>query len=317
MWNQWFESWYTPKMSLFYSSPWLKTEFQVGNNFSLDFRRYCSIIFWLPRLLWGVPSYFCHWSSVLCFSGSLCMNILFCCSEILWCSGTALFYPSWWILSGCVWRWWGLLGSLLEKAAGVLLFSLFPSGRCCGHIPLGAGFGLKACTLLRWHQSVRCSHVWSGHRAHEPVAPRSKVQASLVWQRLLFSCSVMSDSLRPLGLQHARLPCPSPTLRARSNLCPLSQWRHPNISPSVIPFFSYHQSFPASGSFLMNRFFTSGGQCLEASASASVLPMNIQDWFPLGFRIEIQWSPCCPRDSQESSPTPQFKGINSLLLSLL
>jgi len=115
MWNQWFESWYTPKMSLFYSSPWLKTEFQVGNNFSLDFRRYCSIIFWLPRLLWGVPSYFCHWSSVLCFSGSLCMNILFCCSEILWCSGTALFYPSWWILSGCVWRWVRVVGVLVGE----------------------------------------------------------------------------------------------------------------------------------------------------------------------------------------------------------
>ena len=306
-------------MSLFYSSLWLKTEFQVGNNFSLDFWRYCSIIFWLPRLLWGVPSYFCHWSSVPCFSGSLCMNILFCCSEILWCSGTDLFYPSWWILSGCVWRWWGLLRSLLEKATGTLLFSLFPSGRCCGQIPLGAGFGLKACALLR------CTRVWGAvvfgvvigpGPAHEPVAPRSKVQACLVWQRLLFSCSVISDSLRPLGLQHARLPCPSPTLGACSNLCPLSQWWHPNISPSVIPFF-YAQSFPASGSFLMNRFFTSGGQCVEASASASVLPMIIQDWFPLGFRIEIQRSPCCPRDSQESSPTPQFKNIDSLVLSLL
>ena len=97
-----------------------------------------------------------------------------------------------------------------------------------------------------------------------------------------FSHSVMSDSLQAPGLQHARLPCPSPTPRVHSNSCPrISQWYHPTISSSVIPFSSHCQSFPASGSFPMSQFFTSGGQSFGVSASASVLPMNIQDWFPL------------------------------------
>ena len=97
-----------------------------------------------------------------------------------------------------------------------------------------------------------------------------------------FSHSVTSNSLQAHGLQHARLPCQSPTPRACSNSCPLSQWCHPTISSSVIPFSSCLQSFPASGSFPMSNFFASGGQSIETSASASVLPMNIQDWFPLG-----------------------------------
>jgi len=100
---------------------------------------------------------------------------------------------------------------------------------------------------------------------------------------VLFSCSVVSDSLWPHGLQHARLPCPSPTPGACWNWCPLSQWCYPTISPSVIPFSSCLQSFPASGSFPMSQLFVSGGQSIGASASASVLSMNIQDWFPLGW----------------------------------
>ena len=97
-----------------------------------------------------------------------------------------------------------------------------------------------------------------------------------------FSHSVVSDSLQPHGVQQARLPCPSPTLRAFSNSCPSSLWCHPTISSSVVPFSSCLQSFPASGSFSMSQFFASGGQSIGAAASASVLPMNIQDWFPLG-----------------------------------
>ena len=97
-----------------------------------------------------------------------------------------------------------------------------------------------------------------------------------------FSRSAMSNSLRPHGLQHARLLCPSPTPRAYSNSCPSSWWCHPTISSSVILFPSHLQSFPASGSFPMSQFFTSGGQSIGVSASALVLPMNIQDWFPLG-----------------------------------
>ena len=98
-----------------------------------------------------------------------------------------------------------------------------------------------------------------------------------------FSLSVVSNSLRPQGLQHARLPCPSLTPGAYSNSCPKSRWCHPTISSSVIPFSSCLQSFAASGSFRMSQFFASGGQSIGISASASVLPMNIQDWFPLGW----------------------------------
>ena len=98
---------------------------------------------------------------------------------------------------------------------------------------------------------------------------------------LLSSCSVTSDSLWPHGLQHVRLPSPTP--RACSNSCPSSQWWHPTISSSVFPFSSCLQSFPASGSFQMSQFFTLGGQSIRVSALASVLPLNIQSWFP--FRL--------------------------------
>ena len=97
---------------------------------------------------------------------------------------------------------------------------------------------------------------------------------------LLFSCSVVSDSLRPRGLQDARLPSPLPISRTCSNSCLLSHWCHSTILSSVIPFSFCSQSFPASGSFPVSRLFTSGGQSI--GASESVLPMNIQDWFPLG-----------------------------------
>ena len=102
-----------------------------------------------------------------------------------------------------------------------------------------------------------------------------------------FSCSVVSHSLWPHGLQHTRSRCPSPTPRAYSNSCPLSQWCHPTISSSVIPFSSHLQSFPASGSFQMSQPFTSGGQIIGASAWTSVLPMNTQDWSPLGWTAWI------------------------------
>ena len=97
-----------------------------------------------------------------------------------------------------------------------------------------------------------------------------------------FSCSVMSNSLWPHGLQHTRLFCPSPTPGACSNSCPSNSWCHPTISISVVPFSSCLQSFPTLGSFSMSQFLTSGGQSIGVSASASILPMNIQDWFPLG-----------------------------------
>ena len=115
------------------------------------------------------------------------------------------------------------------------------------------------------------------------------------------SHSVVSDSLQPHGLQHARPPCPSPTPGAYSNSCPLSRWCHPTISSSVFPFSSHLQSFPASGSFQMSQFFPSDGQSIGVSASTSVLPLNTQDWSPLGW---TGWIPL------------QSKGFSRVLTSL-
>ena len=137
----------------------------------------------------------------------------------------------------------------------------------------------------------------------------------MVLSAVQFSCSVVSDSLRPHGLQHARLPCPLPIPRAYSNSCISRWWCHPTTSSPVVPLSSCLQSFPALGSFPMSRFFTSGGQSIGVSASASVLPVNIQDWFPLGW---TGWTSLQSKGlSKESSPTPQFKNINSSVLSFL
>ena len=126
------------------------------------------------------------------------------------------------------------------------------------------------------------THSFERHKS--TVSPCAWQSNKAVLFSVQFSCSVMSDSLQPHGLQQARPPSPSPTPRVYSNSCPLSRWCHPNISPSVMPFSSCLQFFPASGSFPMSQFFTSSGQSIGVSASASVLPMNIQDWFP--FRMD-------------------------------
>ena len=129
-----------------------------------------------------------------------------------------------------------------------------------------------------------------------------------------FSRSVVSDSLRPHESQHARPPCPSPTPGDHSESGPLSQWCHPAISSSVVPFSSCPQSLPASESFPMSQLFTWGGPSTGVSALASFLPKNTQDDL---LQNGLIGSPCSPRDSQESSPTPQFKSINSSALSFL
>ena len=124
----------------------------------------------------------------------------------------------------------------------------------------------------------------------------------------------MSNSLWPHGLQHARLPCLSTSARVYSNSCPLSRWYHPTISSIVIPFSSRLQSFPASGYFPMNQFFTSGAKELELQ----LLHQSFQWIFSTDFPLDrLVGSPCSPRDSQESSPIPQFKSINSSTLSFL
>jgi len=145
----------------------------------------------------------------------------------------------------------------------------------------------------------------------EPICqPRAAI-----FHSVQFSCSVVSNFLWLHELQHTRLPCPSPTPRAYSSSRPY-WWCHPTISPSVIPFSSCLHSFPASGSFPMNQFFTSGDQSIGISPSASVLPMNIQDWFTLWWTgwISLQ-SKALSR--LWYSPTPQFKSIDSLVLSFL
>ena len=129
-----------------------------------------------------------------------------------------------------------------------------------------------------------------------------------------FSYSVMSDSLLPHESQHARPPCPSPTPRVHSNSCPSSQWCHPAISSSAVLFSSCPQSLPASRSFPMSQLFTWGGQSIGVSASASVLPVNTQDWSPLGW---TGWISLQSKGLSRSSLTLRFKSINSLALSLL
>ena len=127
-----------------------------------------------------------------------------------------------------------------------------------------------------------------------------------------FSHSFVSDSLQPHESRHTRPPCPSQTPRIHWDSRPLSQWCHPAISSSVIPFSSCAQFLPASESFPMSQLW--GGQNTGVSASASFLPKKSQGWTPSNGLVG---SPCSPRDSQESSPTPQFKSINSSALSLL
>ena len=153
-------------------------------------------------------------------------------------------------------------------------------------------------------------HLWGQTVRHDLSDLAAAADFIFDWSiKLLLSCSVVSDSLWPHRLQHSRIPCPSPSPGVCSNSCPLSQWCHPTISSSVTPFSSCPQSFPASRSFPMSWLFVSGGQSVGASASGSVFPMNIQDW--------LVWSPCSPRDSQESLSVPDFKIISSLVLSFL
>ena len=144
------------------------------------------------------------------------------------------------------------------------------------------------------------------------VERRTKWKMVMGKSSVQFSRSVVSDSLWPHGLQHTRLPCPSPTPGLYSNSCPLRRWYHPTISSSVTP------PPPAfnttSGSFLMSHVFLSGGQSIGASASASVLPMNIQDWFPLGW---IGWISLQSMGLSRVFSNTTLTGINSSALSFL
>ena len=171
--------------------------------------------------------------------------------------------------------------------------------------------------MLSWILQAPCSQWGLGSTFLTGLLPDS-VQQSFDWDKdslVQFSCSVMSNSLWPHGLQHSRPPCPSPTARVYSNSCPLSRWCHPTVSSSVVHISSYLQCFPASGSFQMSQCFASGGQSIRVSASASVLPMNNQDWFSLGWTGLI--SSQSKGLSRIFSNTPQFKSISSSVLSIL
>ena len=135
---------------------------------------------------------------------------------------------------------------------------------------------MKSYSSLR--APIKCSFLHEGQLSF-PFKKKSSGQFSSVQ----FSCSVTSDSLQPHESQHARPPCPSPTPGVYPNSCPLSWWCHPAISSSVIPFSSCPQSLPASGTFPMSQLFAWNGQSIGVSALASVLPMNTQDWSPLGW----------------------------------
>ena len=129
----------------------------------------------------------------------------------------------------------------------------------------------------KWRTEEGYNELWSTLMLKN-MRPKPRLVCSVQ-----FSLSVMSYSLWPHGLQHARPPCPSPTPRVYSNSCPFNWWCHPTISSSIIPYSFHLQSFPGSWSFQISQFFTSGGQSIRVSASKSVLPMNVQDWFPLGW----------------------------------
>ena len=148
--------------------------------------------------------------------------------------------------------------------------------------------GFEQIMQIEWEKmETVADFIFLGSKITEDSDCSLEIKRCFRWVQL--SCSVISDSLWPHGLQHARPPCPSPTLGVYSNSCPLSQWCHPTISSSVVPFSSCLQSFPASVSFPMSQFFESGGQSIGVSDSASVLPKNNQDWFSLGWTGLISW----------------------------
>ena len=208
---------------------------------------------------------------------------------------------------------WDSPGKITGVGCHALLQWIFPTQELNPHLmsPAMAGTFLTTSTTWesRWPLKIpnNCINFKSKVIYHQFKKILSKTS-----HFIQFSYSVVSDSLLPHGLQHARPPCPSPTPGLYSNSCPLSQRCHPTISSSVVPFCSCPQSFPESGSFQISQPFASGGQSIGVSASTSVLPMNTQDWSPLGWTGLI--SLLCKGLSRVFSNTT-VQSINSLALS--
>ena len=175
-------------------------------------------------------------------------------------------------------------------------------------------------TIISFSRSLQISPRWETLLEHFPfLGKREQNRVNLLNLELQFRHSVVSKFLWPHGRHHSRLPCPSPTSGACSNSCPLSWSCHLTISSSVIPFSFCLQSFPALGSFQMSQFFALGGQSIEASASASVLPMNIQDWFSLGWTgwISLQSKGLARVFSNTTFQKHKFFGAQLSFLSML
>ena len=178
--------------------------------------------------------------------------------------------------------WVGLILSVKELKEKTTVPRDFPGGasgkeltcQCRGHKRLGFNPWVER---TPWRRAWQPSPIFLPGESHWQRSPVGYSTCSVQ-----FSRSVVSNSLRPHELQHARPPCPSPTPGVHPNPCPLSRWCHPTILSSVIPFSSCPKSFPASGSFQMSQLFASGGQSIGVSASTSVPPINTQDWSPLG-----------------------------------
>ena len=167
---------------------------------------------------------------------------------------------------------------------------------------IGLNFKISLCFITKSLKLVRLSFLWKSRACAKEISARWSLLSLL-----FFSCSVMSNSLWPHESQHTRPLCPSPTPGVHSNSCPSSQWCHPASSSSVIPFSSCPQSLPASESFPMSQLFPWGGRSTGVSALASFLPKKSQGWSnPRADLLQngLVGSPCSPRDSQESSPTP-------------
>ena len=163
---------------------------------------------------------------------------------------------------------------------------------------------------LCWRRLLRVP--WTSRRSNQSIL--KKIMAFNTFHFSSVHCSVISDSLWSHGLQHARPSCPSPTPGVCSNSCPSCQWCYPTISSYVVPFSSHLQSFPASGSFPMSQFFASGGQNIGVQLQHQSFQWIFRTDFLQDGLVGSAWS---PRDSQESSPTPQFKNINSSALKPL